>query len=69
MGGIDYAWVKDAIEQYGDVLNNAYNMIINILCNGTYLSTILADEKLAPLLDAGQRSTRGRMAGSGAGEH
>ena len=52
MGGIDYAWVKDAIEQYGDVLNNAYNMIINILCNSTYLSTILADEKVAPLLDA-----------------
>lgn len=52
MGGIDYAWVKDAIEQYGVILNNAYNMIINILCNSTYLSTILSDEKLVPLLDA-----------------
>ncbi len=52
MGGIDYAWVASAIEQYGKVLNKAYEMIIKTLCNSSYLDTILASDSLSSLLDA-----------------
>ena len=51
MGGIDYNYAKALMDTYGESLNNIYQAIIKLLCDNTYLSTVLANDSFAPILD------------------
>lgn len=48
--GIDYDKVAYAVRTYTQVLNNLYNAIVSLLCNTSFVNTILTDDSLKSLM-------------------
>ncbi len=48
--GIDYDSVAAGIRTYAQVLNSLYNAIVSLLCNTSFINSILTDESLKSLM-------------------
>lgn len=48
--GIDYGSVAFAVRTYTQVLNNLYRAIVSLLCNSSFVNTILTDASLEALM-------------------